>query len=86
MSGGAAIPAQNHPNNQANGPSNHSVQSSLSKSRQRGKEKFGSTVPDNMMSDYIDVSSGPKQMVTDRKIIGGNASKHHKNQGGQLIP
>ena len=63
-----------------NGPSNNSVQSSLSKSRQRAKEKFGSTVPDNMVSDYIDVS-GPKQMVTDRKIIGGNSNKHQKNNG-----
>ena len=43
VSGG--IVQHNNKQLNGNGPSNGSIQSSLSKSRQRAKDKFGSTVP-----------------------------------------
>ena len=69
------------------GISNNSNQSSLSKSRQRNEsKKFGSAV--GMISDYIDVNA-PKHLITDRKLVGANSSKHGKNamaaQGSTFI-
>ena len=41
-----------------------------------------------MISDYIDVNA-PKHLITDRKLVGANSSKHGKNmmaaQGSTFI-